>query len=64
MLVGEKVEHASASRPNSFVPGRALPTLLGHHPREESKPLPCAYVMHFGLLRAQCPPTVLSRSDG
>lgn len=48
MLVTEKAEQLVTRRPNSFVPGRALLTMLGRMPGDGDKPLVWNYVMHFG----------------
>ena len=41
MTTGEKIEQALTKRPDSFVPARALLTLLGRHPGDDDRPL-CA----------------------
>jgi hypothetical protein len=48
MVVTEKVEQAMTGRPDSFVPGRALLTLLGQKPGPKDTPASWNYVMHFG----------------
>ncbi|RJT76918.1 hypothetical protein D6T63_15755 [Arthrobacter cheniae] len=48
MVVGEKIEQAITRRPNSYVPARALLTLLGQHPGEDAKPLVWNHLMHYG----------------
>ncbi len=47
MLVIEKAEQAVTSRPNSFVPGRALLALLGRDPGDEAKVAVSSHLMHF-----------------
>jgi hypothetical protein len=47
MLVGEKAEQAVTSRPDSYVPGRTLLTLLGRHPTDLARPPVANHVMHF-----------------
>ena len=48
MTVGEKLEQAVTKRPDSFVPARALLTLLGGHPRDDEQPPVWNHVMHWG----------------
>jgi hypothetical protein len=48
MTLTEKVEQAITHRPNSYVPGRALLTLLGRHPGDEEKPTVWNHAMHWG----------------
>ncbi len=48
MTVGEKVEQALTGRPNSFVPGRTLLTLLGRHPDDAAQPPAWNHAMHWG----------------
>lgn len=48
MVAGEKVEQAITHRPNSYVPARALLTLLGQAPGDDAKPLVWNHVMHYG----------------
>jgi hypothetical protein len=48
MTVGEKIEQALTKRPNSFVPARALLTLLGRRPGENEQPAVWNHVMHWG----------------
>jgi hypothetical protein len=48
MTVGEKVEQAITSRPDSYVPARALLTLLGRHPSDHDRPVLWNYAMHVG----------------
>ncbi|MCU1575138.1 MAG: hypothetical protein JWO93_3220 [Micrococcaceae bacterium] len=48
MVATEKIEQVITHRPNSYVPGRALLTLLGRHPSDEDKPTGWNHAMHFG----------------
>lgn len=48
MTLAEKAEQAATKRPNSYVPGRTLLTLLGRRPAPESQPLPANWAMHWG----------------
>ena len=48
MTLGEKVEQAWTKRPNSFVPARALLTLLGRRPSQDEQPLLWNHLMHWG----------------
>ena len=48
MTLGEKAEQALTHRPDSFVPGRTLLTLLGRHPGDEELPLVRNHAMHWG----------------
>ncbi|MDP9413118.1 MAG: hypothetical protein M3Q08_03285, partial [Pseudomonadota bacterium] len=48
MTIAEKAEQAITKRPNSFVPGRTLLTLLGRKPALESQPLLTNWAMHWG----------------
>lgn len=47
MIVTERAEQVVTSRPDSYVPGRALLTLLGGHPGDTTRPLVSNHVMHF-----------------
>ena len=47
MTVGEKIEQAVFKRPDSFVPARALLTLLGRHPGDDVQPRGWNHVMHW-----------------
>jgi hypothetical protein len=47
MTAGEKIEQALTKRPNSFVPARALLTLLGRHPGDDDQPPVWNHVMHW-----------------
>ena len=48
MTLGEKLEQAVTHRPNSYVPARALLTLLGRHPGDDDRPPVWNYAMHVG----------------
>ena len=47
MTAGEKVEQALTRRPHSFVPARALLTLLGRRPNDADRPLGWNHAMHW-----------------
>lgn len=47
MAAGEKAEQALTARPNSFVPGRTLLTLLGKHPSDADRPFWANMAMHY-----------------
>ena len=47
MLLGEKAEQAVSRRPNSFIPARALLTLLGRRPKDSAKPVLWNHLMHY-----------------
>ena len=48
MVVGEKLEQAITRRPNSYVPARALLSLLGQRPSDTAQPPVWNHVMHWG----------------
>jgi hypothetical protein len=48
MTAGEKMEQALTKRPDSYVPARALLTLLGRHPGNEEQPSGWNHLMHWG----------------
>jgi hypothetical protein len=48
MTAVEKAEQAVTRRPNSYVPARALLTLLGRHPGDDDRPAPWNHAMHWG----------------
>jgi hypothetical protein len=48
MTVGEKLEQALTGRPDSYVPGRTLLTLLGRHPGDADQPPVWNHLMHWG----------------
>ena len=47
MTAGEKVEQSITGRANSYVPARALLTLLGRYPGEDARPALWNHVMHY-----------------
>ena len=47
MVIGEKAEQAITGRPNSYVPARALLTLLGQKPGDDDRPDGWNHLMHF-----------------
>lgn len=48
MTLGEKAEQALTSRPDSYVPGRALRTLLGRPTGDDEQPALWNHAMHWG----------------
>lgn len=48
MTAGEKAEQVFTHRPDSFVPARALMTLLGRRPSQDDQPLVWNHAMHWG----------------
>ena len=48
MTAAEKVEQSVTRRPDSYVPGRTLLTLLGRHPGDDDTPLVWNHAMHWG----------------
>jgi hypothetical protein len=48
MTAAEKLEQSVTRRPNSYVPGRTLMTLLGRHPGDADRPLVWNHAMHWG----------------
>lgn len=48
MTLGEKLEQALTHRPNSYVPARALLSLLGQRPSDEATPFGWNHAMHWG----------------
>ncbi len=48
MTAGEKVEQAITGRPDSYVPARALLTLLGREPGDTQQPPVWNHLMHWG----------------
>lgn len=48
MIVTEKAEQLVTRRPNSYVPARALLTVLGQSPDDGDKPMVWNQLMHFG----------------
>jgi hypothetical protein len=47
MTAAEKLEQSITHRPDSYVPGRTLLTLLGRSPRDSDRPLLWNHVMHW-----------------
>lgn len=48
MTAAEKLEQRFTHRPNSYVPARALLTLLGRRPAEDDRPPAWNHAMHWG----------------
>jgi hypothetical protein len=48
MTAAEKLEQSVTRRPDSYVPGRTLMTLLGGHPGDAHRPLVWNHAMHWG----------------
>lgn len=48
MTAGEKLEQWVTSRPNSYVPARALLTLLGRRVGDDEQPAVWNHAMHWG----------------
>jgi len=48
MTAAQKVEQSVTHRPNSYVPGRTLMTLMGRRPSGNDKPLLPNQAMHWG----------------
>jgi hypothetical protein len=48
MTAVEKLEQSITHRPDSFVPGRTLMTLLGRHPGDDERPVLWNHAMHWG----------------
>ncbi|WP_210504111.1 hypothetical protein [Nocardioides xinjiangensis] len=48
MTVAEKLEQAVTQRPSSYVPARALLTLLGREPSDRDTPATWNHAMHWG----------------
>ena len=48
MTAGEKLEQAATGRPDSYVPARALLTLLGRRPADDARPPAANWAMHYG----------------
>lgn len=48
MVIAEKLEQSLTGRPNSYVPARALLSLLGKHPGDDDKPPVWNHLMHWG----------------
>jgi hypothetical protein len=47
MTAAEKAEQRVTHRPNSYVPARALLTLVGRHPGDDDEPQVWAHAMHW-----------------
>jgi len=47
MTAAEKAEQAVTHRPDSYVPGRTLLTLLGAHPGDQQRPFWWNHAMHY-----------------
>lgn len=47
MVVGEKAEQAVTHRPSSYVPARALLTVLGRRPGDDARPAGWNHLMHY-----------------
>jgi hypothetical protein len=47
MAAVEKLEQAATSRPDSYVPGRTLGTLVGRSPSDAEEPVALNYAMHY-----------------
>lgn len=48
MTAAEKIEQSITARPDSYVPARALLTLLGRHPSDTDQPAGWNHAMHWG----------------
>lgn len=48
MTAAEKVEQAFTARPDSYVPARALLTLLGRNSGDDERPTAANHAMHWG----------------
>jgi hypothetical protein len=48
MTAGEKLEQSITHRPDSYVPGRTLMTMLGGSPSHADRPLLWNHAMHWG----------------
>lgn len=48
MTAAEKLEQRFTKRPNSYVPARALLTLMGRRPAEDERPPAWNHAMHWG----------------
>lgn len=48
MTIAEKAEQALSSRPNSYVPGRTLLTLLGARQSDQARQVGWNHAMHWG----------------
>lgn len=52
MAVTEKAEQAVTRRPDSFVPARAMLTMLGRSPGERDRPVVPNHLMHYATAAA------------
>jgi hypothetical protein len=48
MTTAEQIEQRLTRRPDSYVPARALLTLLGRHPGDDERPVAWNHAMHWG----------------
>lgn len=48
MTVTERIEQRITGRPDSYIPARALLTLLGRHPTDADRPRAWNHAMHWG----------------
>lgn len=48
MSLGEKAEQGLTHRPDSYIPARALLTMLGRRPSDRDRPPVWNHVMHYG----------------
>lgn len=48
MTAAEKAEQVLTGRPNSYVPARALLTMMGRSPADHERPLAWNHAMHWG----------------
>lgn len=48
MTAAEKLEQSATGRPNSYIPARALLTLLGRTPSDREQPTTWNHAMHWG----------------
>jgi len=48
MTAAEKLEQSMTHRPNSYVPGRTLQTLVGKRPDDGDRPMVWNHAMHWG----------------
>ena len=48
MTAAEKVEQAVSGRPDSYVPARALLTMLGRSAPDDARPIAWNHAMHWG----------------
>jgi hypothetical protein len=48
MTLGEQLEQRFTHRPDSYVPGRTLSTMMGRDPAESDRPTLANHAMHWG----------------